>query len=379
MALLAVKPSHNSKSRATVLPLHIDTTSFTNPPQTYPWRRIANKRQLPALILLVLLIFSISTNLVQHGRHHKSTLLLDNNHKDFLPNNNILFDHHHHAIIVAGHAIYKGDPSSTLLTSNEQGESSLYKDDDWILEPFQRGGQVTTFIKHIQKGIEVAKSDPNAVLIFSGGQTRTEAGPRSEGQSYWMIAEALEKINNDNENINDSQNENENDNGNNMINNDDNNNNTNNNNNDVLSRTLVEDHARDSYENVLFSLCRFYEMTGQYPSKITIIGFEFKRKRFQELHMNALRFPLDRFEYIGIDPPFDLEAASERIAGENANSFGPFTEDLYGCHAPLSQKRLDRNPFRRKHPYSLTCPELSNLINYCPNNNALFPGPLPWN
>ena len=167
MALLAVKPSHNSKSRATVLPLHIDTTSFTNPPQTYPWRRIANKRQLPALILLVLLIFSISTNLVQHGRQHKSTLLLDNNHKDFLPNNNILSDRHH-AIIVAGHAIYKGDPSSTLLTSNEQGESSLYKDDDWILEPFQKGGQVTTFIKHIQKGIEVAKSDPNAVLIFSG-------------------------------------------------------------------------------------------------------------------------------------------------------------------------------------------------------------------
>ena len=55
-----------------------------------------------------------------------------------------------------------------------------------------------------------------------------------------------------------------------------------------------------------------------------------------------------RFEYIGIDPPFDLEVASDRIAGENAKSFGPFTEDLYGCHPPLSQKRLDRNPFRRK-------------------------------
>ncbi|KAI9278291.1 hypothetical protein BDA99DRAFT_491753 [Phascolomyces articulosus] len=368
MALLAVKPPLNSKSRATVLPLHIDTTSFTNPPQTYPWRRIANKRQLPALILLVLLIFSISTNLVQHGRHHKYTNTTHNNNAvDFLPNHSTSFSDRHHAIIVAGHAIYKGDPSSTLVSPGQEG-SSIYKDDDWILEPFQRGGQVTTFIKHIEKGIELAKSDPNAVLIFSGGQTRAEAGPRSEGQSYWMIAEALEKNNIETESQNENENENETE-----------NNVTNNiNNNSILSRMLVEDHARDSYENVLFSLCRFYEMTGEYPSRVTIVGFEFKRKRFQDLHMHALRFPIDRFEYIGIDPPFDLEAASDRIAGENANSFGPFSEDLYGCHAPLSQKRLDRNPFRRKHPYSLTCPDLSNLINYCPSNNALFPGPLPW-
>jgi hypothetical protein len=31
---------------------------------------------------------------------------------------------------------------------------------------------------------------------------------------------------------------------------------------DVRARTFTEDHARDSFENLLFGLCRFYELTG---------------------------------------------------------------------------------------------------------------------
>lgn len=30
----------------------------------------------------------------------------------------------------------------------------------------------------------------------------------------------------------------------------------------VRDRTFTEDHARDSYENLMFGLCRFYELTG---------------------------------------------------------------------------------------------------------------------
>jgi hypothetical protein len=51
-------------------------------------------------------------------------------------------------------------------------------------------GQAQTFLDHIKLGIEAAAADPAALLLFSGGQTRQAAGPRSEGLSYWMVAEA---------------------------------------------------------------------------------------------------------------------------------------------------------------------------------------------
>jgi hypothetical protein len=47
-------------------------------------------------------------------------------------------------------------------------------------------------LDHIRLGIEAAAKDPKALLLFSGGQTRQAAGPRSEGLSYWVVAEAAD-------------------------------------------------------------------------------------------------------------------------------------------------------------------------------------------
>jgi hypothetical protein len=49
--------------------------------------------------------------------------------------------------------------------------------------------QVETFVEHIREGVRLAGEDMNALLVFSGGETRFSAGPRSEAQSYWMVAE----------------------------------------------------------------------------------------------------------------------------------------------------------------------------------------------
>lgn len=38
----------------------------------------------------------------------------------------------------------------------------------------------------------------------------------------------------------------------------------------VRGRALTEEHARDSFENLLFSVCRFRELTGTYPHNITV-------------------------------------------------------------------------------------------------------------
>jgi hypothetical protein len=67
-------------------------------------------------------------------------------------------------------------------------------------------------------------------------------------------------------------------------------------------RATTEDHALDSFQNFLFSIARFHEYTGRYPEKITVVGYEMKRRRFTDLHRAALRWPLDKFDYIGVDP-----------------------------------------------------------------------------
>lgn len=53
-------------------------------------------------------------------------------------------------------------------------------------------GEAQSFLDHIRLGIETASKDPSALLLFSGGQTRKAAGPRSEGLSYWLVAEAAD-------------------------------------------------------------------------------------------------------------------------------------------------------------------------------------------
>lgn len=95
------------------------------------------------------------------------------------------------------------------------------------------------------------------------GQTRPLAGPRSEGQSYWNLAHHFYRDDRSMDKF-------------------------------MLERVYSEEFARDSYENLLFSLCRFFEITGRYPDKITVIGFGFKEKRFKDLHRKAVRFPKDK-------------------------------------------------------------------------------------
>ena len=109
-------------------------------------------------------------------------------------------------------------------------------------------------------------------------------------------------------------------------------------------RAVTEEYALDSYENVLFSLARFHEITGRWPAKMTVVGYGMKRKRwvmgiglclmagwliscrFEQLHRHVIRFPADRFEYIGIDDEGDT---SEHYAGE----VSPITP---WSHSPLA-------------------------------------------
>lgn len=237
-------------------------------------------------------------------------------------------------VLVPGHAVYIAD---------EWDDVSVHDEANWMLEPFQRG-QVATLVKHIQLGVELTANDSTALLLFSGGQTRGGTGPRSEGFTYWTIANTANWYHYGHTGVH--------------------------------NRSFAEEYARDSFENILFSICRFHQITGNYPRVIKIVGFEFKRTRFVTLHRRALRFPLHRFQYFGIDPE-DVGGMHGPVAHERSAAMGPFSADPYGCNtASLNDKRERRNPYLRYHPYPQGCPELSQLFQHC--KRSIFRWPLPW-
>ena len=139
----------------------------------------------------------------------------------------------------------------------------------------------------------------------------------------------------------------------------------------------MEEFARDSYENLLFSICRFYEIVGNYPSKITVIGFDFKSHRFTDLHRSAIGYPSGNFSYIGMKPESLKFSHSKAALGEMIAA-AQFRKDLYGCSNPtLINKRIIRNPFRRTIPYVLSCPELKDLLLWC-GPKIFDSSNLPW-
>ncbi len=227
-------------------------------------------------------------------------------------------------ILVPAHAVWKltGDPLS---------------DASWHLKPYQQG-EPRFYLEHIRRGVEIAAADSGTFLVFSGGQTESAAGPCSEALGYWMLAECHQWWDRR----------------------------------EVRARAAVEEFALDSFQNLLFGICRFRECSGGYPREITVAGWGFKARRFCDLHRPALRFPPERFYYAAVNDPVDLAAAQT----EEQRTCALFTADPYGAAESLARKRRRRNPFRRRESYAAGCPELAGLLQH--HGPDLFRGPLPW-
>jgi len=123
-------------------------------------------------------------------------------------------------VIVPGHAVYVG---------TEPFHSKL--DKFWI-GGFP--GEASYYTDHARAGAVETANGKQFILLFSGGQTREAAGPISEGQSYWSLA-------NQNNWFNKS---------------------------DIKERAFTEDFARDSLENMAFGVGRFAQITGRKPEEI---------------------------------------------------------------------------------------------------------------
>lgn len=186
----------------------------------------------------------------------------------------------------------------------------------WVLQSFQQT-EPPYYIEHIRKGAELAAEDPSSLLIFSGGRTREEAGHWSEAATYQAIAEHYKYWQQDGDYKS------------------------------LLARVALESFARDSFENLQYSLYRFYQLTGDYPKHITVVGWSFKAPRFDH-HRETLGIPESKFTYIGCNNPADLPSA---LKGEE-KTLNQFKHDPTGSHSPLADKRAERNPFDEQMPYS---------------------------
>lgn len=229
-------------------------------------------------------------------------------------------------IILPCHGVWKG------------GSTNGQDREEWYLAPFQIvGNDHLSFVEHISVSLEQLKRNPKSHLVISGGQTKKAPGPILELLSYYNLLRSL--LTEEEEEL-------------------------------LLDRISLEEYARDLFENVLFLLCRFYEVHSTYPEKLVIVGFEFKRDRFLDLHLNrALGWDLNLVTYLGNEPlPTDLND-TERVAyfedlnaSEHRHGYLPFETDWYGVKKVLMSKKASRDPFKRYHGYASSNTKLTSFL-----------------
>ncbi|CAD0093710.1 unnamed protein product, partial [Aureobasidium vineae] len=211
----------------------------------------------------------------------------------------------------------------------------------WLLKPFQRSdptvgkpGEHETFLLHIQAGVNALRRE-NTVLVFSGAKTERDAS-LSEADSYRnVLMQCFGESNVVQQAMADG-------------------------------RILCEDAATDSYQNLLFSLIKYYGVKGNWPQ--------------MECHADAICWPGEKIRVQGINPPFSLSELRD-VQRLEKQTLDLFKADPHGAHAPLSMKRTARQ-------WSTNIDLLGNISDTsvkhsieellgCRERNT-FHRPLPW-
>ncbi|GAA5821038.1 hypothetical protein JCM10212_006520, partial [Sporobolomyces blumeae] len=280
--LLPTSTSHpassSSSSPASPRPSRLDWSTLAANRVHFLLKQRARTTNLAVFLLASVALISLAFNLnhsVALRRASRDGLVLRSPRLDVPPS--LLstvapaYEELNHLVMVPGHAIWQGCDASLSTT-----------DDDWVLQEFQKdGNHVSTYLRHIARGAEIAVQDPRALLIFSGGQTR-EGATLTEALSYLRIAKlgnVFQQYMSDEDRVEGQE----------------------------FERVTTEDFAMDSMQNVLFSIARFKEFTGHYPTFITVVGYGMKSLRYKTLHRLAVRWPSAQFRYIGIDNAGDTE------------------------------------------------------------------------
>lgn len=237
-----------------------------------------------------------------------------------------------HLVVVAGHAPFRREI--------RRAPDDPSRDDPWVLQDFQRG-EPRAYLEHIRAGVDAAQS-PRTLLVFSGGRTRREAGPWSEGETYLSIARSQGWVGPGTQM--------------------------------PSERCAVEEYARDSFENLLYSLDLFCRARLAPPRTLTVVSWRFKKERF-DLHRQTLRFPKTRYRFLGPNDPTSVEDARK---GE-FRTLEAFRESPYGLDGSLAEKKALRNPFSVTPPPPSS--ELASFFQFLAqpeNTRQVFSEAFPW-
>jgi hypothetical protein len=208
-------------------------------------------------------------------------------------------------IIVPGHAVYEGNHSADAYDATK-----------WVgtYSGYVYGDEVMNYVRHIQRGINLADRDSRSVLLMSGGKTR-EDSKRSEAESYFDLAEQLSWFGAQS----------------------------------VADRVRLEEFATDSFENLLFSIQLFQMLHPKlrFPQKVTVVGLRFKSLRYH-LHADAIikntyrSIPPFVFRYDDVNdiPDYVLDAGSAEGEELTRRQFEVWP---FGDQGELASKRISRN------------------------------------
>lgn len=205
-------------------------------------------------------------------------------------------------LIVAGHAIYQNG----VWYGGWPNEEQFYE-------------------QHVLDGFEVWKSEAYQALALSGGRTRRNLPngiTNSEGEGLLEFAKDAE--------LHIGQ-----------------------------SNVLVESYARNSFENVFFSMLCFFHKFKYWPSRVGIVSWKFKALRFYVIAC-GLKLGNRRFIFHGSGDP-DSQKTIEIVSVANAKYDASIVDTtkqeirdpLHRDPQEFGAKRLDRTPpeFRNNEKY----------------------------
>lgn len=209
-----------------------------------------------------------------------------------------------HLILVAGHSVLRNTATISQIQASLEGKQ---EEDAWYLHHYQKGQRIGPTIKqHLELGLKELRKDPMSLLVISGGRTR-KGENNSEAKSYYKVLQT------DQFSISNSE----------------------------WERIVLENYARDSLTNILYSIKVFEKYNNnRLPRSITTISFDFKEPRFH-LHMSTLGIPTSNVRFLGYSPN---TVGSAQLKGEKL-TYNAFKRDPLGCHGKLFAKRQARDPW----------------------------------
>ncbi len=178
-----------------------------------------------------------------------------------------------------------------------------------------RPAEKEVYQDHIRLAFDIMREKTYDVLIISGGYTKLQV-EKSEARGYLEWADEI-----------------------------------------GLDKTglviLLEEYARSSAENLLFSMCRFYQYFDYFPEKVGACTLHWKKEWFERVIAPALCLPKFAVKTVKNEKEKLTDLMKQFPAGE-VKCFDPHDVVNDNCMDPLEIRKdvWKRDRWKKGHPYT---------------------------